>query len=130
MFKEFTKDYDLLVGCRFPRRDSLINKMQSRIFHALVSKLTGEPLKDISCGVRLMRRDVFEKINIYGDMHRFIPLLAINKGFKIKEINLRQAEEDIHLRIYRPGVYLRRLLDILTLFFLIKFTQKPLRFFG
>ena len=70
------------------------------------------------------------KINLYGDLHRFIPLLAIHKGYRVREIPLLQAPDDIHLRIYRPGIYLRRVLDILTLFFLIKFTQKPLRFFG
>lgn len=130
LFKQYSPEVDLLVGCRWPRRDNLLNKIQAKVFHALISKLTKESLADISCGVRLMRREVLEKINIYGDMHRFIPLLAMYKGFRAQEIHLKQAEEDKHLRVYRPGVYLRRVLDILTLFFLIKFTQKPLRFFG
>jgi len=130
LFNNFNDDIDVLVGQRYPRHDNLLNRFQSIFFHGLINSFSGESFHDISCGIRLMRRQVLERINLYGDMHRFIPLLAIQKGFKSKEIPLLQAKEDIHLRVYGPGVYLRRLLDILTLFFLIKFTQKPLRFFG
>jgi glycosyltransferase involved in cell wall biosynthesis len=130
LFADFSDEVDVIVGWRYPRRDNLLNRTQSNFFHWLINSFSGESFHDISCGVRLMRRKVLERINIYGDLHRFIPLLAINKGFRAIEIPVRQAREDIHLRIYGIGVYLRRLLDVLTLFFLIKFTQKPLRFFG
>lgn len=130
LINKFDAGVDVLFGCRYPRKDSALNKLQALVFHWLVNKMTNESFNDISCGVRLIRRDVLKKINIYGDLHRFIPLLAIHKGFRVKEIPLKQAQQDIHLRVYQPGIYLRRLLDILTLFFLIKFTQKPLRFFG
>jgi len=130
MFHSFREDVDVLTGQRYPRQDNLLNRLQSSFFHFFIHLFSGESFHDISCGIRLMRRQVLERINLYGDLHRFIPLLAIQKGFIAKEIPLRQAKEDIHLRVYGPGVYLRRLLDILTLFFLIKFTQKPLRFFG
>ncbi|MEJ2033477.1 MAG: hypothetical protein P8Y63_10655, partial [Deltaproteobacteria bacterium] len=91
---------------------------------------TGESFHDVSSGVRLIRREILAHIGLYGDLHRFLPLLAIQKGFRVKEIPLAQACEDCRLRLYRPGVYWRRLLDILSIFFLFKFTQKPLRFFG
>jgi hypothetical protein len=77
-----------------------------------------------------MRRSVAEQIHLYGDLHRFLPLLAEQQGFRIAEIPVRQSPLDAKRRLYRPGLYLRRLLDILTLFFLFKFTKKPLRFFG
>jgi glycosyltransferase involved in cell wall biosynthesis len=130
LFQNFTDETDVLVGQRYPRRDNFLNRMQAGLFHWIINSFSGESFHDISCGVRLLRRSVFTRINLYGDLHRFIPLLAINKGFVAKEIPLKQAQEDIHLRVHGVGVYLRRLLDILTLFFLIKFTQKPLRFFG
>lgn len=126
----FNETVDVMFGCRYPRKDNFLNKLQSRIFHKLVNKISNESFNDISCSVRLIRREVLDKIHLYGDMHRFIPLLAVHKGFRVKEIPLKQAPQDRHLRVYKPGVYIRRLLDILTLFFLIKFTQKPLRFFG
>lgn len=130
LIDSFTDDIDVIVGNRYPRKDNMINRIQSRVFHYLVNRVSGESFQDISCGVRLLRREVAGKIHLYGDLHRFIPLLAIHKGFRVKELPLQQAREDVHLRVYNPGVYLRRMLDILTLFFLIKFTQKPLRFFG
>jgi glycosyltransferase involved in cell wall biosynthesis len=130
LFAELTSAQDMVTGSRFPRRDNWLNRVQSRLFHGIVGRLTGESFHDVSCGVRLMRREVLAHIGLYGDLHRFLPLLAIQKGFKVKEIPLAQACEDCRLRLYRPGVYWRRLLDILSIFFLFKFTQKPLRFFG
>ena len=122
--------YDFVVARRHPRIDSWFNRLQSRIFHLLTNWLTGARLRDISCGLRAMKAEVIRAIPLYGDLHRFIPLLAYKHGFRIAEVPFPQSPADARLRVYRPGVYLRRLLDILTVFFLFKFTRKPLRFFG
>lgn len=122
--------YDLVVARRHPRIDSWFNRLQSRAFHLLTSWLTGVRLRDISCGLRAMKAEVFQEIPLYGDLHRFIPILAHRQGFQIAEVPLPQNPADVGARVYAPGVYLRRLLDILTVFFLTKFTRKPLRFFG
>ena len=121
---------DLVISSRYPRMDSLFNRAQAKVFHWLIGMLTGTKFRDISCGLRAMRRRVAVEVQLYGDLHRFFPLLARQKGFKVEEISLRQSPSDAQRRVYNPGVYLRRLLDILTLFFLFKFTKKPLRFFG
>lgn len=121
---------DLVISRRYPRIDSVFNRIQSGIFHWIVRLLTGTQYHDISCGLRAMKRIVTDEVQLYGDLHRFFPLLAYQRGFKIAEIPVRQSQRDARARIYRAGVYLGRLLDILTLFFLFKFTQKPLRFFG
>ncbi len=121
---------DLVISRRFPRIDSLFNRMQSAVFHGLTKMLTGSKYHDISCGLRVMRRAVTEEVHLYGDLHRFFPLLAYQRGFKVEELPVRQSQQDRKSRFHSPGVYLRRLLDILTLFFLFKFTRKPLRFFG
>ena len=122
--------YDMVIARRWPRQDSTISKIQSKAFHLPLKLLTDLNFKDLGCGVRLIKRHVVEEINIYGDQHRFLPLLAYRQGFKIKEIDATQAPQDTKQRLYSPGVYLRRLLDILSIFFLLKFTKKPLRFFG
>lgn len=124
------KGSDLIIVWRFPRIDSLFNRVQARIFHWITGILTGTSFNDISCGLRVMKRTVAEEIHLYGDLHRFFPLLAYQRGFKVEEVQVRQSIHDAKRRLYGPGVYLRRLLDILTLFFLFKFTKKPLRFFG
>ena len=123
-------DQDLVIGWRHPRIDAFFNRVQSRVFHWLVRILTGTSYHDVSCGLRVMTRRVVEEVRLYGDLHRFFPLLAHQRGFKIAEVPVQQSPHDAARRMHRPGVYLRRFLDILTLFFLYKFTKKPLRFFG
>lgn len=130
VFAAYDDGYDLVITRRYPRKDPLGNRIQSTIYHYIIGKLTGAPFKDITSGVRLIDRKILSEFVIYGDLHRFIPILALKQGIKVKEVNVSQRTEDTRSRLVKPGIYLRRLLDILTLFFLIKFTKKPLRFFG
>jgi hypothetical protein len=122
--------YDLVVTERCPRLDSLLNRFQSRVFHALTRWLTGVQLHDLSCRLKGMRRRVAREIDLYGDLHRFFPVLAYQRGFRVAEIAVAQDPRDERPGVRSPGIYLRRLLDIVTIFFLMKFIQKPLRFFG
>jgi len=119
IWEELNNGYDLVITRRYPRTDSRLNRLQSFIFHWLIRKITTTDFHDISCGLRGMKRKVFEEIDLYGDLHS-----------KIKEIKARQRKEDVAIRIVGLGIFVRRLLDILTVFFIIKFTMKPLRFFG
>jgi glycosyltransferase involved in cell wall biosynthesis len=129
-FAELDAGADLVTGRRHPRIDSFFNRVQSRLFHSFVGRLTGTRFNDISCGFKLMRRRVAQELNLYGGLHRFIPLLALSRGFSVREVPLPQRSEDRGTRYHGTGVYLGRLLDILTVFFLTKFTRTPLRFFG
>ncbi len=122
--------WDMLAGRRHPRIDSKINQWLSSVFHALVNWMTSSNFHDLGSGVRLIRRDVLDDIPLYGDQHRFLPVLASRKGYRVKEINLAQSTKEPYRRLPRLGIYPRRLLDLLTVFFLVKFTKKPLRFFG
>jgi glycosyltransferase involved in cell wall biosynthesis len=121
---------DMAVANRSPRLDSWLNRMQSRVFHTIVGGVSSQRFHDMACGVRAMRRPVAEALPLYGDLHRFIPALALREGYRVDEVAVPQHPEDARLRVYRPGVYFRRLLDIAAFFFLAKFTEKPLRFFG
>jgi hypothetical protein len=69
-------------------------------------------------------------VPIYGDQHRFLPLLATRRGFRVREIRVRQSEKDRFDHGYGAKAYLQRFLDIFTVVFLVRFTKKPLRFFG
>ena len=129
-FEALDAGADLVAGRRHPRIDSFFNRVQSRLFHSFVGRLTGTRFNDISCGFKLMKRRVPQELNLYGGLHRFIPLLALSRGFTVREVPLPQRNEDRGTRYYGTGVYLGRLLDILTVFFLTKFTRTPLRFFG
>jgi len=121
---------DMVVANRSPRVDSWLNRMQSRAFHSIVGGISDQRFHDMACGVRAMRRTVAEALPLYGDLHRFIPALALREGFRVDEVAVPQHPGDARTRVYGPGVYLRRLLDIAAFFFLAKFTEKPLRFFG
>jgi glycosyltransferase involved in cell wall biosynthesis len=121
---------DMAVANRSPRLDSWLNRAQSRLFHSIVGGVSDQRFHDMACGVRAMRRTVAETLPLYGDLHRFIPALALREGFRVQEVSVAQHPSDARTRVYRPGVYFRRLLDIAAFFFLAKFTEKPLRFFG
>lgn len=121
---------DMAVANRSPRFDSWLNRVQSRAFHRIVGGVTDQQFHDMACGLRAMRRSVAESLPLYGDLHRFIPALALREGYRVDEVPLAQHPKDARTRMYRPGVYFRRLLDIAAFFFLAKFTERPLRFFG
>ena len=121
---------DMVVASRSPRVDSWLNKLQSHAFHRLLGSVTDHRFHDIACGVRAMRRSVAETLPLYGDLHRFIPALALREGHRVDEVAVAQHPNDARTRVYRPTIYLRRLLDVAAFFFLAKFTEKPLRFFG
>lgn len=121
---------DMVVANRSPRLDSWLNRVQSRAFHSIVAGVSLQRFHDMACGVRVMRRPVAEALPLYGDLHRFIPALALREGYRVDEVPVAQHPKDAQLRLYRPGIYFRRLLDIGAFFFLAKFTEKPLRFFG
>jgi glycosyltransferase involved in cell wall biosynthesis len=127
---EAIDEADMVVVRRSPRIDSRINQWSGRLFNLLLRGITHTKFRDIGCGVRLMRRSVVDEISIYGDQHRFLPILADRKGFRVSEIEIAQAASEASVRVYRPGVYLSRLIDLMGVFFVVRFTKKPLRFFG
>jgi glycosyltransferase involved in cell wall biosynthesis len=121
---------DMVVARRWPRSDSKWNQWQTRLFHAIIRKMAGNICNDVGCGVRLFRRKILEEINLYGDLHRFLPVLSHKQGFRVREIDMKQSSRESRVRTYPFGIYVRRMIDLLTVFFLVKFTKKPLRFFG
>ncbi|MGH8296125.1 MAG: glycosyltransferase [Steroidobacteraceae bacterium] len=121
---------DLAIGRRWPRAGNRFEAMRRDAFHRLLGSITGQRFHDLGCGARAMRRRVLEEINLYGDQHRFLPVLASRVGFKVLEIELHQSPFDCFEGGYPLREYLRRALDVCTVFFLVRFTKKPLRFFG
>jgi glycosyltransferase involved in cell wall biosynthesis len=121
---------DMLIARRWPRSGGPIEGWRRRTFHSLLRTLTGESYSDLGCNVRLFKREIAAEIQLYGDQHRFLPILANRQGFTVREVALPQSPNDRFRGRYRLRDYLHRLLDIVTLFFLVRFTKKPLRFFG
>jgi hypothetical protein len=121
---------DIISPWRQDRVDPPFNQFQSNIFNFIVRKITGSDLHDLSCSVKIFRRRVLEDIELYGNMYRFLPIIANQKGFRNKEVKCEHAEERGRSGFYGFSEYLTRILDIFTLYFNTRFTRKPLRFFS
>lgn len=121
---------DLSVGRRWPRAGGALESLRRKAFHSAVGWLTGMRYRDLGCGARAMNRRVLEEITLYGDQHRFLALLADRQGFRVVEVDIQQSERDRFRGHYRLREYAHRMLDLITVLFLVRFTKKPLRFFG
>jgi glycosyltransferase involved in cell wall biosynthesis len=121
---------DMAVACRWPRVGGPAERLRRWAFHGLVQWMTGLSLHDLGCSARAMKRQVLEEISLYGDQHRLLPALADRQGFRVQEIQVRQSPQDRYSEGYRTREYAHRLLDLFAVFFLVRFTKKPLRFFG
>jgi len=121
---------DLAIGERSPRIGGMFGRLRRWAFHRLLARVTKLQYHDLACGARAFRRKVLEEIHLYGDQHRFLAILADRQGFKVTEVSLRQSQHDHFKGFYGPREYVRGFLDIFTVFFLVRFTKRPLRFFG
>lgn len=121
---------DIISPWRQGRVDPSFNRFQSRIFNTLVRTLIKSDLHDLSCTVKIFRKEVLEETKIYGNMYRFLPIVAAQKGFKTREVNCQHYQERGETGFYTLSDYVTRLIDIFTLFFNTRFIKKPLRFFS
>jgi hypothetical protein len=121
---------DFVTPWRRPRVDALLNRMQSACFNWLIRQIIRMEFHDLNCYFRAIRREVLSEVAIYGDMYRFLPVIAHRQGFRVVEVPVRHLKEWGQSGFFGLGVYVRRFLDVLGVMFLTKFTLKPLRFFG
>lgn len=121
---------DVVTARRWPRAGGWFERMRRDAFHAMVAWVSRQRYNDLGCRARAMRRRVLEEISLYGDQHHFLSVLADRQGFRVREIDVRQSPKDRFTGRYRNREYAHRALDIFTIFFLVRFTKKPLRFFG
>lgn len=126
---ELKNGKDLIVGWRYPRRDSLLNRLISCIFNRLVSGLSGQRLHDINSGFFITYRSVIERIVYYGDLYNFIPILVSQQGYSITEKQVEQLPGKFRKSKY-PLEYIQRFLDIISVFFLIRYFKKPIHLLG
>jgi hypothetical protein len=121
---------DFATPWRHPRVDPFLNRVQSSLFNMVMRRIIKTSFHDLNCYFRAIRREVLEEMAIYGDMYRFLPVIAHRQGFKVVEVKVRHLQEWGGSGFFGVGVYMRRLLDIIGVVFLTHFTLKPLRFFG
>jgi hypothetical protein len=121
---------DFVTPWRHPRVDPWPNRLQSAAFNWVIRQIIRADFHDLNCYFRTIRREVLEDVAVYGDMYRFLPVIAFRQGFKVVEVRVRHMKEWGTTGFFGLGIYTRRFLDVLAVMFLTKFTLKPLRFFG
>lgn len=128
--RKIQEGYDLVSGWKFHRLDPLEKRIPSKLFNKTVSIISGIDLHDFNCGYKAYRKEVVDAISLYGELHRFIPLLANRKGFSIAEIKVQHNQRIFGKSKYGFSRYFRGLFDALTVTFLNKYRDRPMHFFG
>ena len=122
--------YDLVSGWKRVRRDPVTKRWPSRLFNFVTSVLTGVPLHDINCGFKAYRREVVEEVRVYGEMHRFIPVLASYRGFRVGEVPVEHRSRVFGSSKFGAGRFVSGFFDLLTVIMLTRYNSKPLHVFG
>lgn len=122
---------DVVSGWRKDRRDKTVKVLFSRLFNRLVVRwLFGTCFKDMNSGIKLYRAEAAKELQLYGGLHRFIPLILTMMGYRVAECPVSHGERRHGVSKYSPAKILTEMPDLLTVFFLVKYTTRPLHFFG
>ena len=130
MLEKIEDGLDVVVGWKVERHDPLNRRVFSKVFNTTVGVVTGVHLHDMNCGFKAYRREVLDSIPIYGDLFRFIPVLASWQGFSITEIPINHRARQFGRSRYGLERILRGFFDLLSVSFLTKYSRKPMHLFG
>ncbi len=128
--EKMDEGYDLVVGWKQNRLDPAEKTLPSKLFNAVTSKISGIELHDFDCGFKCFRKEVVQSLQLYGELHRYIPVLAHRKGFRITEIVVNHRKRNHGKSKYGGERYLRGFFDSLTTTFLFYWYDRPMYFFG
>lgn len=126
------ENYDIVSGWKKKRFDNVMTKnLPSKLFNAAARKVSGVELHDFNCGLKAYKKQVVKSIDVYGDMHRYIPVLAANAGFRrITEKEVKHQARPYGTSKFGTERFIRGFLDLVTLWFVSRFGRRPMHFFG
>tara|TARA_Y100000591_G_scaffold92387_1_gene78173 strand:+ start:976 stop:1944 length:969 start_codon:yes stop_codon:yes gene_type:complete len=131
LITNINEGYDLICGWRFQRKDKLLNRrIPSQIANRLIGNVTGIHLHDYGCSLKAFKHEIIKDIKLYGELHRFLPVLANIEGAKIKEIKVNHRSRKYGQSKYGIDRTFRVLMDLLTVWFMNKFLTRPMYVFG
>lgn len=125
------EDWDVVAGNRKNRKDGFIlRKIPSKIANALIRRMTGVYIKDYGCTLKVFRREIAEELNLYGELHRFIPVIAKMQGARITQVDVKHHPRKFGKSKYGIGRTFRVLSDLILMVFFRRYIQKPMHLFG
>jgi len=130
LLAKLDEGYDLVSGWKARRRDPLRRRALSRVFNRVTSWMSGIRLHDLNCGLKAYRAEVVQGLRIYGELHRFIPVLAHYRGYRIAELPVNHRPREHGRSRYGLERYLRGFLDLMTVSFIGRYRHRPLHLFG
>ena len=130
LLAKLDEGYDLVSGWKTQRRDPLRRRILSRIFNWVTGRVSGLRLHDMNCGLKAYRAEVVHGMRLYGELHRFIPVLAHNRGFRATELPVNHRPREHGRSRYGVERYVRGFLDLLTVSFIGRYRHRPLHLFG
>ena len=128
--KKLKEGPDLVVGWRFHRESPITKRLPSKIFNKLTSFVTGVRIHDSNCGFKIFRRDVIKELNLYGELHRYIPALLHWNGFHVDEIKVKHRRRKYGKSKFGAMRLIRGFLDLMSVKFLMLYARRPLHLFG
>jgi glycosyltransferase involved in cell wall biosynthesis len=130
LLAKLDEGFDLVSGWKTKRRDPLRRRIPSRTFNAVTGWVSGVRLHDMNCGLKAYRAEVVRGLRLYGELHRFIPVLADHRGYRIAEVPVNHRPREHGRSRYGLERYLRGFFDLLTVSFIGRYRQRPLHLFG
>jgi glycosyltransferase involved in cell wall biosynthesis len=130
LVRRINEGYDLVSGWKKVRRDPITKTIPSRFFNFVTSVITGIKLHDFNCGLKAYKREVVKTVKVYGELHRFIPVLARWEGFSIGEMIIQHRPRKYGKTKFGIGRFWKGFLDLLTVLFTTRYFRKPLHLFG
>jgi len=130
LLKKLNEGFDLVSGWKKKRYDPLTKTIPSRIFNFVVSTLTGIKIHDFNCGLKAYKKSVTQDIKVYGELHRYLPVLAHWAGYKIGEIVVQHHPRKYGKTKFGVSRFLKGFLDLLTVMFTTRYFKRPLHLFG
>jgi len=121
---------DLVSGWKKNRYDPFFKRHTSKIYNSVTCKMTGVKLHDINCGLKAYRREVTDSLNVYGQLHRYLPVLAQWEGFKVDEMVVRHHPRKYGKSKFGLSRFMAGFFDLITVLFITRYTKRPLHLFG
>ena len=130
MIDQLEEGYDLVSGWKQRRQDPITKTLPSKLFNWVTGWVSGLRLRDFNCGLKAYRREVVENIPVYGDLHRYLPVLAHWSGFRVTERPVQHHPRKYGTSKFGIGRFTHGLFDLLTVYFVSNYTRRPLHLFG